>query len=89
MFVTLGTFFRSTAGQCFQNTKWPAVLVLVRYSVVHTTSCLYKNIREIVSFMCKVRIYCCQFTTLSSRQIFQKMLNIRAIYTTKNKTRLT
>ena len=76
MFVTLGTFFRSTASQGFQNTKWPAVLVLVRYSVAQTTSCSYKNIREIVRFMCKVRIYWCQFTTLSSRQIFRKMLNI-------------
>ena len=80
-FVTLGSFFSPTAaaGQGFQNTKcpkWPAVLVLVRYSVVLTTSCLYKNIREIVRFTCKVRIYCCQFTTLSSRQIFRKMLNI-------------
>ena len=25
-FVTLRNFFRSTAGQGFQNTKWPAVL---------------------------------------------------------------
>ena len=25
-FVTLKTFFRSTLGQDFQNTKWPAVL---------------------------------------------------------------
>ena len=26
MFCGLGTFFSSTAGQGFQNTKWPAVL---------------------------------------------------------------
>ena len=31
-FVTLKTFFSSTAGQSFQNTKWPAVLYSVHFA---------------------------------------------------------
>ena len=30
VFVTLKTFFSSTAGQGFQNTKWPAVLYFTK-----------------------------------------------------------
>ena len=37
---------------------------------------LYKNIREILRFMCKVSICCCQYSRLFHRQIFREMFNI-------------